>query len=65
MSYNYTMKLEKGSRWRGTGKTLFVVQDTWYQDGTDLWVKYTNENGKEFTCRAEAFVNRFSYTIAS
>ena len=56
--------LKIGSRWYDTSMNTFDVQDIWYVPEHQLWVRYKNRAGKEFTCRAEAFVNRFSYTAA-
>ena len=54
--------LKIGTQWYDSNLNFYRVMDLWYVAGRDLWVKYTNQAGQEFSCRAEAFVNRFSYT---
>lgn len=56
--------LKIGSRWYSKDMQVFSVQEIWYKDNHDLWVRYSNSTGQDFTCRAEAFVNRFSYSDA-
>lgn len=56
--------LKIGSRWYSKDLAVFEVRELWYQLEQDLWVRYVNSVGAEFTCRAEAFLNRFSYTAA-
>ena len=56
--------LKIGSRWYSKDMQVFSVQEIWYKDNYDLWVRYSNSTGQDFTCRAEAFVNRFSYSDA-
>jgi hypothetical protein len=58
------MKLSHGSRWYDANMNFYQVSNIWYENERDLWVQYTNKLGQAFTCRAEAFVNRFSYTAA-
>jgi len=56
--------LKIGSRWYDKHLNFYTVVDIWYTENQDLWVKYTNSATQEFSCRAEAFLNRFSYTAA-
>lgn len=55
--------LKIGSRWYDKHINFYTVLETWYENGQDLWVRYTNREGKEFSCRAEAFLNRFAFTL--
>jgi hypothetical protein len=41
-----------------TGKAFYVVE-RYTVDQTD-WIRYTNSMGEEFTCREEAFDERFT-----
>lgn len=54
--------LKIGSRWYDNNLDIYEVVDVWYVEGSGQWVKYTNAAKTEFSCRAEAFLNRFSYT---
>jgi len=40
-----------------TGKVFYIVER--YQIDQADWVRYTNSTGEEFTCRKEAFDERF------
>ena len=55
------MKLQPGSRWYNNSMNTYQVLNTWYENERDLWVRYTNRANQEFSCRAEAFLNRFSF----
>ena len=54
--------IKVGSLWRGSqGADEFKVTAVWNpNEEQDPWVKYTNQQGQEFTCRLEAFQVRFS-----
>ena len=56
------MTVTVGSRWAGTNtREEFTVLAVWNpNEEQDPWVKYTNQQGQEFTCRLEAFQVRFS-----
>jgi hypothetical protein len=46
-------------RYSSTDGTVFELLETWTQDD-DTWVKYQNaKTGQEYSCREEAFLNRF------
>jgi hypothetical protein len=42
------------------GKVFYVVER--YTVDQDDWIRYTNTMGEEFTCREEAFNQRFKPT---
>ena len=42
---------------------IFYVKER-YTVGQEDWIKYTNHLGEEFTCRVEAFNDRFTPTEA-
>lgn len=54
-----------GSLWYDNQNKTFKVLRVWHQADSDLWVAYTNAMGQEFSCRAEAFVSRFSLSLAT
>lgn len=41
-----------------THNRFFYVTERYQVDQQD-WIRYTNTTGEEFTCRIEAFLNRF------
>jgi len=55
-------RLKEGSRWSGSStREEFTVIAVWNpNEELDPWVQYRNQDNKEFTCRLEAFVSRFS-----
>jgi hypothetical protein len=51
--------IKDNSLWFGGNSVLFKVMETFEKTG-DLWVKYVNYSSEqEYTCRAEAFLDRF------
>jgi hypothetical protein len=54
--------IKEGSKWAGAAsRDEFTVLAIWNpNEENDPWVKYSNQDDKEFTCRAEAFLSRFS-----
>jgi hypothetical protein len=53
--------IKEGSKWVGSNsREEFTVLAIWNpNEENDPWVKYRKDD-KEFTCRAEAFLGRFS-----
>jgi hypothetical protein len=51
-----------GSRWVGsTTREEFTVLAVWNpNEENDPWIKYSSLDDREFTCRLEAFLSRFS-----
>jgi len=51
-----------GSKWTGAGnRAEFTILAIWNpNEEHDPWVKYRNQYNSEFTCRLEAFLNKFS-----
>jgi len=54
-----------GSKWVGSNsREEFTILAIWNpNEESDPWVKYCNQNDSEFTCRLEAFLNRFSQIV--
>ena len=50
-----------GSKWVGiTSREEFTVLAVWNpNEENDLWIKYRNQDDREFTCRLEAFLSKF------
>jgi hypothetical protein len=64
------MKIEKGTKWKGSNYVEFVVTKVEYKDN-DTWVfykenKYTkpDEEVREYNCLAGAFTSRFNPSVA-
>ena len=53
---------QPGTKWQGTdGEKEFTIEAIWNpNEEPDAWVRYTDNNLKEYTCRLEAFLARFS-----
>jgi len=53
---------KEGTKWSGaTSRDEFTLIAIWNpEEENDPWVKYTNQDDREFTCRLEAFLSRFS-----
>jgi hypothetical protein len=53
---------KEGSRWTsGTSREEFAVIAVWNpNEENDPWIRYHNQNNTEFTCRLEAFLQRFN-----
>ena len=51
-----------GSKWMGaSSREEFTVLAVWNpNEENDPWIKYRNQDDKEFTTRLEAFLHRFS-----
>jgi hypothetical protein len=47
-----------GIIYTGSNGKVFYVKER-YTVGQEDWIKYTNHLGEEFTCREEAFNERF------
>jgi hypothetical protein len=55
------MTVSVGSRWAGVAREEFTIEAVWNpNEEQDPWVKYTRQDGKEYTCRLEAFKARFT-----
>ena len=52
----------EGSKWVGSSsREEFTVLAIWNpNEENDPWIRYCNQDDKEFTCRLEAFLARFS-----
>ena len=53
---------KEGSKWVGSSsREEFTVLAVWNpNEEMDPWIKYHNQNDNEFTCRLEAFLNKFT-----
>lgn len=51
-----------GSKWAGADtREEFTILAVWNpNEEPDPWIKYTNQDDREFTCRLEAFLSRFT-----
>ena len=51
-----------GSKWTSSDtRQVFVLEAIWNpNEEQDPWARYTDADGKEYTCRLEAFLVRFS-----
>ena len=51
-----------GSKWVGMDtRQEFTILAIWNpNEEPDPWVRYSNQDDREFTCRLEAFLSRFS-----
>jgi len=51
-----------GSKWSGINpREEFTILAVWNpNEEPDPWVKYCNQDDREFTCRLEAFLSRFN-----
>ena len=51
-----------GSQWAGvSSREVFTVLAIWNpNEEPDPWVKYSSQDDREFTCRLEAFLSRFT-----
>jgi len=51
-----------GSQWAGAStREVFTILAIWNpNEEPDPWVKYRNQDDREFTCRLEAFLSRFN-----
>ena len=56
------MTVTVGSRWAGVNtREEFTVLAVWNpNEENDPWVRYRNQDDREYTCRLEAFTSRFS-----
>jgi hypothetical protein len=56
------IKAYQGSKWIGSyNGDEYTVLAVWNpNEEQDPWIKYVNQEDKEFTCRLEAFLTRFS-----
>ena len=56
------MKVDIGSRWAGVNsREEFTVLAIWNpNEEQDPWIKYRNQDDREYTCRLEAFCARFN-----
>jgi hypothetical protein len=52
----------EGSKWQGcTSREEFTVLALWNpNEENDPWIRYRNQDDREFTCRLEAFLSRFT-----
>jgi len=50
-----------GSKWSGySGRDTYTILAIWNpNEENDPWVRYSNQDDREFTCRLEAFLSRF------
>lgn len=50
-----------GSKWAGSNnRDAFTVLAVWNpNEENDPWIRYSNQDNAEFTCRLEAFLSRF------
>lgn len=53
---------KEGSKWSGSNsREEFTVLAVWNpNEEHDPWIRYRNQDDKEFTCRLDAFLNRFT-----
>ena len=51
-----------GSKWAGTNsRDEFTILAVWNpNEESDPWVKYCNQDDREFTCRLEVFLSRYA-----
>jgi hypothetical protein len=51
-----------GGKWAGANtREEFTVLAVWNpNEENDPWIKYCNQDDREYTCRLEAFLSRFS-----
>ena len=51
-----------GSRWQGSNtREEFTVLAVWNpNEENDPWIRYRNQDDREFSCRLEAFLSKFS-----
>jgi hypothetical protein len=51
-----------GSKWMGfSSREEFTVLAVWNpNEEPDPWIKYSNQDDREFTCRLEAFLSRYT-----
>ena len=56
------LKAYEGTRWHGSNsREEYTILFIWNpQEENDPWVKYRNQDDREFTCRLEAFLSRYS-----
>jgi hypothetical protein len=54
-----------GSKWQGaTREQIFTILAVWCpNEEPDRWVKYHDAMNREYSCRLEAFLARFSETV--
>ena len=53
---------KEGSKWVGsTSREEFTVLAVWNpNEENDPWIRYRNQDDREFSCRLEAFLSKFS-----
>jgi hypothetical protein len=53
---------QEGSKWIGSyNGDEYTVLAVWNpNEENDPWIKYCNQDDREYTCRLEAFLSRFS-----
>ena len=53
---------KEGSKWSGTDiREEYTVLAVWNpNEENDPWIRYRNQDDREFSCRLEAFLSKFS-----